>query len=140
MVAVITTTVPVNTLPVIAAFAGLILLIFIAAMFSKIKLIGVVGAFLLILLGIWLFTNGIYVETGKETVSKTDIITVNGSNTTLQYVNESMVISYSLATIPPFISASGASSTDLGNFIGFVLILLGLYGLIYYSRIFNEWH
>ena len=59
---------------------------------------------------------------------------------TTEYTNETMVILYGKATIPAFISSSGSSSTDLGNFVGFVLILIGIYGLIYYSRIFTEWH
>ena len=85
---VVTTVTPVNTLPVIAAFAGLILLIFIAAALSKIKLIGVVGALLLILLGVWLFTGGIYLETGKNIISRNDVISIplnetNSSNATL---------------------------------------------------------
>ena len=59
---------------------------------------------------------------------------------TTEYTNETTVILYGKATIPSFMSSSGSSSTDLGNFVGFVLILIGIYGLIFYSRVFTEWH
>jgi hypothetical protein len=57
-----------------------------------------------------------------------------------EYTNETTVISYGKATIPSFISADGSASIDLGNFVGFVLILLGIFAVFYYSRIFNDWH
>ena len=78
----VVTTTPVNTLPVIAVFGGLILLIFIAAALSKIKLIGVIGALLMILLGIWLFTGGIYLETGRNIISRNDVISLPVTNNT----------------------------------------------------------
>jgi hypothetical protein len=64
---------PVNTIPVVLIFGVFILLIFIAAAFSKIKLIGVFGALLLIVFGIWLYVGGIYIEVGKS------IVTIIGS-------------------------------------------------------------
>jgi hypothetical protein len=110
-----------NTLETLGVFAVLILLIFISAAWSNIKIIGVVGAFLLILLGIWIYMDGIYYYVGdKMTETATTVYAYNKTNM-YEQVSASVV------------NIAGVTSANLGNLIGLVLVLLGMYALMYYA-------
>lgn len=140
MAAVFATPIPApssNTVETLGLFVGLIIVIFISSAFSNIKIIGVVGAFLLLLLGIWVYMDGIYYYVGDSTTQSTlyALNTTNGTTTVYAFNKTAL---YEKATAP-VITIVGLPSADLGNLIGLVLILLGMYGMIYYSgRIFGD--
>lgn len=126
-----------NTIETLMLFVGLILVIFIACAFSNIKIIGVLGAFLLLLLGIWIYTDGIYYYVGDNT-SQTTLYALNGTNSTTTVYSYNKTNLYEKASAP-IITITGLPSADLGNLIGLILVLLGMYAMMYYaSRIFGD--
>jgi hypothetical protein len=126
-----------NSIETLGIFAALILLIFISAAWSNVKIVGVVGALLLLLLGIWIYTDGIYYYVGDK-LTETVLFTYNGTNFTNATVNTTTVYTYNKTNTyeqvnASIISIAGLPSANLGNLIGLVLVLLGMYSLMYYA-------
>jgi len=111
-------------------------------MFSEIKVLGVFGAMLMVLLGIWVSTTGIYYKSGEVNAGNNTIITSvsNTTNTTTisTYVNSTILNTYDTVQVPG-VSVIGVPGAEAKTIIGIVVIGLGLFALIYYSRIFTRW-
>jgi len=116
-----------NTIMMFLIIAALILGIFITTTFSHIKIIGVVGGFVLLILGIWVATASIYFPIGQSGVAYQTVLTNSSivANSTL-----SMTTDYQEIGVP---SLAGVAGVKANNLLGLVLILLGVYAMIYYG-------
>lgn len=122
----------------IVIFFGLLILILLAfAELGKHKIIGVLASLLLIMLGLWIGLDDITFITGTNTeITGTNSITESelwvadeyvGNQTVTTYnTNENLTITHAPTNIPN----TGIAFNFL---ISMVLILVGLYGSLYYA-------
>ena len=138
-----TTTVPVNTAETIGIIVLLILLIFISTILSDIKVLGVVGAVLMLLLGLWISMAGIYYKSGEVNTGKNTVVSIYSNTTNLTvkstYTNNTIVNTYDIIQVP-LVNIIGVSNATANTLLGLVVVLLGMFAMIYYSRIFTKWH
>jgi hypothetical protein len=125
-----------NTIDNFLIISLLILLIFLATSLSNIKIIGVVGAILLLLLGIWVLSDNLYYKIGITGVKyQTNSVSYdNSTNVTtmgnIVFVNESTVNQYQEIQVPSVAGTAGVKAKDI---LGLTLLLLGIYATMYYA-------
>lgn len=131
--AITLTNAPVNTLPTITIISLLILVIFVACVFMQNKILGVLASIMLIMLGLWVATAGIWYQTGFNTVGATTqiIASANNSTSTYQLINTTKAYNFQKIEYPKILNIS--APIDAGQLLGLITILIGVYGCFYYG-------
>jgi hypothetical protein len=129
-----TSTTPSNTIETILILAFLILLTLLASVMSDIKVLGVFACVLMFLLGLWIYTDSIYYQSGVQKINnsyKNMTLNVTGTNTStgVRYINITSIYTYDRIETPA-IQMVGQAGASIGNLLGLGVILLGLYGAI----------
>ncbi len=131
------TAIPFNTIDTFLIISLLILLIFLATSMSNIKVVGVVGGILLLLLGMWVITDNLFYKVGVSGLKyqTNEVINNITTNTTiigsLIYVNDSSVNRYQEIQVPIVGGTAGIKAKDI---LGFSIILIALYAIMHYAQ------
>lgn len=106
------------------AFFGLIIFLLMAyGAFARLRLYSILGSMLLLIFGIFVFSDGIQLKTGEEKIT-TGTTTIS-SNVTTYALNETTTMNYA---DPPKISVF-----DWNFMVGLVLLLAGLSGMYIFA-------
>lgn len=117
-----------NTLENIGLFALLIVLLLIGTYLSNIKILGVFASMLLLIMGIWIAVDGVYIKTGELTGGQSGVFTNNTTNSTTTWTNQTATNLYSKIEIPNLIP-----SATFGSIVGLACILISMYGMLYFG-------
>lgn len=117
-----------NTIENIGLFSLLIILLYTGTYMSQIKVLGVFASMLLLIMGIWIAIDGVYMKTGELVGANSGMAPGNLTNGTVSWSNQTSTDLYSPIEIP--VTAPYAT---FGNVVGLALILLSMYGMIHYG-------
>ena len=124
----------VNTIEVLSVLAFIILILFLAAQFANMRILGVFASLLLLLMGVMIYTDGIVYKVGdivggadtaiKDSTSNTSGNTTFLNESTTTYKNTTSTNSYAYMTVP---------YVNFGQTVGTILILLSMFGMLHYG-------
>jgi len=127
----------------IIAFIGAIVLILVFFAETKKPILGLAASFILFILGYWVFTDGIQMQTGESlaetitlsgnsTISSTEVVSGNDTTTTgSTSFSENKTLFGNSTKIYEDIPAT--SITPLHEFLGVVFMLLSIFGMFNYT-------
>lgn len=124
----------INTVDVYSILFIIALILFIAASFASMRILGVFASLILILIGMMLITDGIVYPVGTIHGGDNTMITTNNSSiignvtytnsTAITYMNTSTATTYAPMTV---------SGIDFADTLGLFMVLLAMFGMLYYG-------
>lgn len=128
----------------VLGFGVLVGILTILAEGTKKPEVGVMAALLLLMLGLWVLTDGMQYKTGETVTTSitgtnptTSTETVDGNVTTI-YLNTTMNQTESATTAYVYANIPETPYFSMVTLLGLVMILLSMYGLLHYAmEIFN---
>ena len=121
----------INSIEVLGVLGILILILFGAATASdNMRILGVFASLIMLMLGIMVYTDGIVYKTGDTSIGTNNVLkSISALNSTTNEsatlsLNETSTNQYSYMTVP---------YVDFGQFLGTVLILLSMFGMLHYA-------
>ena len=115
-------------------FAIIIIILFLAAQFADMRVLGVFASLLMLLMGVMIITDGIVYKVGSMTSGEDTIVKDSFSNTSdnFTYLNES-AITYKNTTLTNAYAKMTVPFVDFSQTLGLILILLSMFGMLHYG-------
>lgn len=124
----------INTIETLGVLAAICIILFLAAHLTEQRILGVFASLLLLLLGVMIVTDGIAYDVGEiqggaNTLNANSMANTSGN---LTYTNTSSIEYYNVTSTNMY-APMEVPYVDFAQTVGLVLLLLSMFGLLYYG-------